>query len=106
MYEIECKKSQDICLSIVNCVRTFIIFDLPLFFPLFWSIRCNTSALCLGVFFFQQVHCVHVLVRLAMINHVRSSDRVSSTRDPLVVEVFRPSIRSLYFVQTRALSLF
>ena len=31
VYEIECKKCQDICLSIVNCVRTF-IFDLPLFF--------------------------------------------------------------------------
>ena len=45
---------------------------------------------------------MHVLVRLAMINHIRSSERVSSTRDALVVEVFRPTIRSFYLVQTRS----
>ena len=37
-----------------------------------------------------------------MINHIRSSERVSSTRDALVVEVFRPTIHSFYFVQTRS----
>ena len=94
VYEIECKKCKDICLSTVNFVRTFITFDLSRLICHYfsgknyrhWSIEqlehmLQHKRLVLGRFLFSASS---LRARVSQTFH----DQPRSTRDPLVVEVF------------------
>lgn len=64
----------------------------------YWSIRCNASSLCLGMLLSQQVHVGQTYHDQPLSQRYY---QVCFACDPLIVEVFRPTMQSLYLVHAR-----